>query len=103
MLIIGFIAIVQLATATTLTLSGNVETAGSGKPVQIQFVDNLGKRYVAYVSDNTFYSVELPNGNSNYNVIVSWEELGDSVGTCDAGTLGFTKQSIPLMFRDFGC
>jgi hypothetical protein len=88
----------------TVTISGSVTTTGfQTHPVGIAFYDQSTGENRNSVVGGTHYQVDVPNGMHNWRVVVAWEGIGGSNGTCDAGFVQYQNTYNRFMTRDVSC
>ena len=79
-----------------VSLSGTVTTTGTGtSPEKITFTsESNGNTYVANANGGS-YSISLPNRDT-YKVNITWNFLGITGGTADAGTLNLDSMTVAM-------
>jgi hypothetical protein len=99
------VSIVTNTPPPQINFAGQVETVGfQTEPTTIGFIDrNSGQRESTGVSDNGHYSINLPNGDHDWRVVVGWQGFGGSKGTCEAGSIAYTDMMSAFQNRNFSC
>ena len=109
-IVIGF-AVLGLATVAPVVLpppqvaiSGTVTTKGlNTHPTEVLLVEQSSHaQLTAEVSGNNYHAI-APNGSHDWRVVVSWQGLGGTSGTCEGGYIQYSNNLNGSMSQDITC
>ena len=87
-----------------VSISGSVTTKGpDSHPTGVMLVDQSSHAHVTGSVSGTHYQVFAPNGSHTWRVILSWQGLGGSRGTCGGGFVQYDNVISGFMSQDISC
>jgi hypothetical protein len=103
------VAVLGIANVTTavppvVALSGNVTTTAFGShPTGILLADQVTNTQVSGSIIGNHYQVFAPNGSHRWKVVVTWQGLAGSGGTCDDGFISYYNNINGFLTQDVSC